>query len=80
MGRKREKDAVRTVGLGRKAVEQLCLPIQTESRSQWPCSLRHGSWSVGCWDRGLESRSRHGCLSASFCVILSCVGTGLAMG
>jgi hypothetical protein len=37
-------------------------------------------WPVGCWDRGLESRSKHGCLSASFCVVLSCVGRGLATG
>jgi hypothetical protein len=50
------------------------------SRSQWPCGLRRGSWPVGCWDRGFESRSRHGCLSASFCVVLSCVGRGLATG
>jgi hypothetical protein len=28
-------------------------------------------------DRGFESRLRHGCLSASFCVVLSCVGRGL---
>jgi hypothetical protein len=49
-------------------------------RSQWPCGLRRGSWLVDCWDRGFESRSRHGYLSASFCVVLSCVGRGLAMG
>jgi hypothetical protein len=49
-------------------------------RSQWPCGLRRGSWPVGSWDRGFESRSRHGCLSASFCVVLSCVGRGLATG
>jgi hypothetical protein len=49
-------------------------------RSQWPCGLRRGSWPVGCWDRGLESRSRHGCLSASFCAALSCVGRDLATG
>jgi hypothetical protein len=48
------------------------------SRSQWSCSLRRGSWPVGCWDRGFESRSRH--LSASLCVVLSCVGRGLATG
>jgi hypothetical protein len=35
---------------------------------------------VVCWDRGFESRLRHGCLSASFCVVLSCVGRGLATG
>jgi hypothetical protein len=49
-------------------------------RSQWPCSLRCGSWPVGCWDCGFESRSRHGCLSATFCVLLSYVGRGLATG
>jgi hypothetical protein len=39
-------------------------------------------WGVGlgCWDRGFESRLMHGCLSASFCVVLSCVGRGLATG
>jgi hypothetical protein len=38
------------------------------------------SWSLGNCDRGFESRSRHGCLSLSFCAVLSCVGTGLASG
>jgi hypothetical protein len=52
----------------------------TYSRSQWPCGLTRGSSPVGCWDRGFESRSRHGCLSASFCAVLSCVGRGLATG
>jgi hypothetical protein len=35
---------------------------------------------VGCRDRGFESRLRHGCFSASFCDVLSCVGRGLATG
>jgi hypothetical protein len=29
-------------------------------------------------DRGFESRLKHGCLSSSFYVVLSCVGRGLA--
>jgi hypothetical protein len=29
-------------------------------------------------DRELESSLRYGCLSSSFCVLLSCVGRGLA--
>jgi hypothetical protein len=32
------------------------------------------------WDRGFESHSRHGCVSAFFCLVLSCVGRGLAFG
>jgi hypothetical protein len=40
----------------------------------------HAVWGrlvAGMW---FESRSRHGCLTASFCVVLSCVGRGLATG
>jgi hypothetical protein len=43
-------------------------------------------WGTYClrplehWDPGFESRSRHGCVSAFFCVVLSCVGRGLASG
>jgi uncharacterized membrane protein YkvI len=46
---------------------------------------RHAG-SNGCllwlehWDRGFEYHSRHICVSAFFCVVLSCVGTGLASG
>jgi len=32
------------------------------------------------WDRRFESHSRHGCVSAFFYVVLSCVGRGLASG
>jgi hypothetical protein len=32
------------------------------------------------WDHMFESRSRHGCVSTFFCVMLSCVGSGFAMG
>jgi hypothetical protein len=31
----------------------------------WSVRSEAGSWPVGCWDRGFESRSRHGCLSLS---------------
>jgi hypothetical protein len=32
------------------------------------------------WDRMFETHSSHGCLSSSFCIVLSCVGWGLATG
>jgi len=32
------------------------------------------------WDRGLESSSKHGCVSIFLCVIPSCVGRDLVMG
>jgi hypothetical protein len=37
-------------------------------------------WIAWCWGRGFRSCLRHGFLSLSFCVVLSCVGTGLASG
>jgi hypothetical protein len=48
------------------------IDIFISCRSQWPCGLRRGSWPVGCWDRGFESRSRRECLSLVFlcCVVL----------
>jgi len=36
--------------------------------------------SLEQWDRGFESRSRHTCVSAFSCVVLSCVGYSLTMG
>jgi hypothetical protein len=49
--------------------------------SQWPHGLIHiGLRLLEHWDRGFESRSRHECMSAFFCVVLSCVGSGLATG
>jgi hypothetical protein len=58
----------------------LTLTNDSNCQSQCPCGLRRGSWPVDCWDRGFKSRSRHECLSASFCVVLSCVGRGLTTG
>jgi hypothetical protein len=36
--------------------------------------------SLGRWDRGSESHSRHGCLCAFILFVLSCVGSDLATG
>jgi hypothetical protein len=36
------------------------------------------TWQLGYWDRGFESRSRHGCFSVSISVVLSCIDTDLA--
>jgi hypothetical protein len=55
------------------------LPITVAARSKtWTC-LR----SLGSWDRGFESHSRHACLYcvSFFCVcVVLCVGRGLATG
>jgi hypothetical protein len=41
-------------------------------RSQWPCRLRRDCLrSLGHWDRGFESHSRHECLCA-FILCLCC--------
>jgi hypothetical protein len=50
------------------------------SRSQWPRALGCCYCPLGYCDRGFESRSSHGCLSSSFCVMLSCVNRGLVSG
>jgi hypothetical protein len=59
----------------------ICLLYKpVKGRSQWPRGLTHRFWPLGYWDNGLESRSRHGCFSLCFCVVLSCVGRGLCDG
>jgi len=40
----------------------------------------YGLGPLGHWDRGFESRSRHGCISAFLYIVLSCVSRGLTMG
>jgi hypothetical protein len=45
--------------------------------TQWPLSLIR-ALSPSTLNRLYESRLGHGCLSVFFCVLLSCVGTGLA--
>jgi hypothetical protein len=54
----------------------LCTSMASHSRrSHWPRDLRRRPWWLGRWDRGFESRLRHGYLSSSLCVVLSCVET-----
>jgi hypothetical protein len=36
--------------------------------------------SLEHWDRGFESHSKYGCLSAFILFVLPCAGSGLAMG
>jgi hypothetical protein len=45
-----------------------------------PVAARSETWALSTrtLDRGFESRLRHGCLSSSVYVVLSCVGRGLA--
>jgi hypothetical protein len=43
------------------------------------CTAEH-SKKVIFWDRVFEFHPRHGCKSVSLCVILPCVGNGLARG
>jgi len=50
------------------------------SRSQSTSGLRQRPWLLGRWDRGFESRLRHGCLSSYFCVVLYWIGRGLCNG
>jgi hypothetical protein len=38
--------------------------------------IRHRFWPLGCWDRGFESCSGHGCSPLGSYVVLSCVGRG----
>jgi hypothetical protein len=45
-----------------------------------PVSMAARCEAVEHWDWGFKSRSRYGYISAFFCVVLSCVGTDLAMG
>jgi hypothetical protein len=49
-------------------------------RSQWPRGQRRRSRPFGCWNRGFESHSGHGCLSLCLNTVLSCVGRGLCDG
>jgi hypothetical protein len=53
-----------------------CVPVSMAERSKAFYSLR----PLEHWDRRFESCFGHGCVSAYFCVVLSCVGRGLASG
>jgi len=49
--------------------------------SQWTRDLgAYGLKIAKHWNRVFESCSRHECISAFFCVVLSCIDRGLAMG
>jgi hypothetical protein len=53
---------------------RVCFPsfdhLKDETRwSQWPRSLKRGSWQLRYRDHGFESHSRHVCLSLSSCVV-----------
>jgi hypothetical protein len=52
----------------------MLVPIATRSKARTVFDR-----SKHC-DHRFESHSRHGCVSASFFVVLSCVGRGLAWG
>jgi hypothetical protein len=66
---------------GSEVVARRTLSWDKFCRSQWPSGLRHVlSSTVQHWDCGFVFRSRHGCKSSFFCVVLSCVGRGLALG
>jgi hypothetical protein len=60
--------------------QDITVCVRHNGRSRWPRGLRRRFWPIGCWDRGSESRSRHGFLSLRFCVVLSCIGRGLCDG
>jgi hypothetical protein len=48
-------------------------PVASWSKARASRTFRHS-------DRGFESRSKQGCMPGFFCVVLSCVGRGFAMG
>jgi hypothetical protein len=50
------------------------------NRSRCQRGLRRRSWPLGYWDRGFQSRWRHGCLSLCFCDALFCVCRALCDG
>jgi hypothetical protein len=59
---------------------KLCSSSFYNCGSQWLHGLKRRPWSLGPWDRWFVSRLRHGCLSSSFCGVLSCVGRGFCDG
>jgi hypothetical protein len=54
--------------------------LEQAGLSLWTRDLRRRFWQLRYWDCGFESRSRHGCLSLCFCVVLSCVVEAFATG
>jgi hypothetical protein len=70
-------DVLTTWRLGRKLIASHrkkvgCYEMvhSTSCCFRWPRGLRRRSWPLGYWNRGFKSRSKHGCLSLCFCVVL----------
>jgi hypothetical protein len=55
-----------------RSCSKILVPVAAQSEAL--------GWSLERLNRGFESRLRHGCLSSSFCVMLSCVGRGFCDG
>jgi hypothetical protein len=51
--------------------------LQKIGRSRWPPGLMPRTSPLRYWDHGFESRSKLGCLSSCFCVVLFCIGRSL---
>jgi hypothetical protein len=75
--RKRNEDILETLNIQSSDLNKITKLI--EHRADPMAALSEArALSARTLDRGFESRSRHGCLSSSLYIVLSCVGRGLA--